>query len=399
MAQNPQQVQDLLTQIEAIYRRIGETNPFKNFNASAFTDVNDAVRVLEQGLISSRRRLNDLVNDAGELVSSFRSIVSEVKAGNVALSSTTKSFNGLTSIASKMQSDQAGINVLRKKELQSLQKQFEQEQLNLETNREALGLRAQELAQKKRSQGLTAGEEKELLKVQSAHRATVSLMHDQDSAMAELNAKIKERLEREEKIEKAMGLGGAAIEATVQTLGKLGMGGLADKLGLDDANKKMREMSESMVANGENTGKFSNKMKILKGGIKEAGTNLIQNLKDPLAITALLAKEFIDALIKGDKATGELAKGFNMSYSAASNLRKDLATTAALSNDVNVNIAGLQESMMAVGKTLGSNVKLNQQDLVTFTKLREQAGMSNEELASMQKLTLATGGTLEDNTG
>ena len=399
MAQTPQQVQELLTQIEAIYRRIGETNPFQNFNAGAFNDVNAAVQVLEQGLITGKRRLNDLVNDAGELVSSFRSIVSEVKAGNVALTSTTKSFNGLTSIASKIQSDQAGINVLRKKELQSLQKQFEQEKLNLGTNRDALGQRAQELAQKQRTQGLTVAERKELLKVQAAHRATVSLIHDQDSSMAELNRKLKERLEREEKIEEAMGLGGAAVEATSTALNKLGLGGLASKLGLDDVKTKMREMSESMAANGEETGKFSNKMEILKGGIKQAGTNLIQNLKDPLAVASLLAKEFVGALLNADKATGDLAKGFNMSYSAASNLRKDLAVTANLSNDVNVNIAGLQESMMAVGKTLGSNVKLNEKDLVTFTKLREQAGMSNEELASMQRLTLATGGNLEDNTG
>lgn len=399
MATDPNEVQRLLREIEAIYRRIGDTNPFKNFNASAFNDVNDAIRVLEQGLVTGKKRLQDLISDAGELVSSFKAIVSEVKSGNVALTSTTKSFNGLTSIASKLQSDQAGINTLRKKELESLQKQFEQEKLNLETNREALGQRAQELAQKQRTQGLTVAERRELLKVQSAHRATVSLMHDQDSAMAELNRKIKERLEQEEKIEQALGLGGAAINATKTALDKLGLGGLADKLGLDAVNKRMREMAESAAANGEETSKFSTKMKILKGGIKEAGKNLVEGLKDPLAITALLAKEFVGALINGDKATGELAKNFNMSYSAASNLRKDLGATAALSNDVNVNVAGLQESMTAVGRTLGSNVKLNQQDLVTFTKLREQAGMTNEELASMQRLTLATGGTLEDNTG
>jgi hypothetical protein len=399
MAQTPEQVQQLLRDIEAIYRRIGESNPFKNFNAGAFNDVNDAVLVLEQGLITGRRRLNDLINDAGELVSSFRSIVSEVKAGNAALTSTTKSFNSLTSIASKIQSDQAGINVLRKKELQSLQDQFKQEKLNLETNKDSLEVRKNQLESLQQTQALTAAQQLELEKVTAAHDATTSLIDDQDSAMSELNRKIKERLEQEEKIEKALGLGGAAIGAIKGGLDKLGMGGLGDKLGLDDVNTKMREMSESMVANGEDTDKFSNKMKVLKGGIKEAGKNLVENLKDPLAITALLAKEFVDALIKGDKATGELAKGFNMSYSAASDLRKDLSTSAALSNDVNISVAGLQESMMAVGKTLGTNVKLNKEDLNTFTKLREQAGMSNEELASMQKLTLATGGTLENNTG
>lgn len=399
MAQNPQQVQDLLNQIEAVYRRIGETNPFQNFDSSAFNSVNDAILVLDQGLISSRRRLQDLINDAGELVSSFRAIVSEVKSGNVALTSTTKSFNGLTSIAAKMQSDQAGINVLRKKELQSLQKQFEQEQLNLQTNREALGLRARELAQKKRSQGLTAGEQRELQKVQSAHKATVSLMHDQDSAMSELNRKLKERLEREEKIETAGGLGAAAVEATSEALNKIGLGGLTEKLGLDKVKEKMREISETVSEGGTKTVSFKDKMKVLKGGISEAGKNLVENLKDPLAITVLLTKEMVAALQEGDKATGELAKGFNMSYRQASAMRQELTVAAATTGDVNVNTKGLQESMIAVGKTLGTNVALNQKDLVTFTKLREQSGLTNENLAAMQRFTLATGGTLEDTTG
>jgi hypothetical protein len=397
--QNPQQVQDLLRDIEAIYRRIGETNPFRNFDASAFTDVNDAITVLEQGLISSRRRLSDLINDAGELVSSFRAITSEVTSSNIALSSSTKSFNKLSSIASKMQSDQAGINVLRKKELQSLQKQFEQEQLNLGTNKQSLEQKEQELEQKKISQGLTAAEERELLKVQAAHQATVSLIQDQDSAMAELNRKLEARLKHEEKIEKAMGLGGAAVGALGGALEKLGLGGLSNKLGLDAVNEKMREMSETMIANGENTDTFASKMKVLKGGIKEAGKNLIDNLKDPLAVATLLAKEFVTALLDGDKATGDLAKGFNMSYEAASDLRSELNTVANLSADINVNTKGLQESMMAVGKTLGTNVALNEKDLLTFTKLREQSGMTNENLAAMQRFTLATGGTLEDNTG
>jgi hypothetical protein len=36
--------------------------------------------------------------------------------------------------------------------------------------------------------------------------------------------------------------------------------------------------------------------------------------------------------------------------------------------------------MMAVGQALGSNAKLNKEDLVTATKLREQAGFTNEEI-------------------
>jgi hypothetical protein len=53
--------------------------------------------------------------------------------------------------------------------------------------------------------------------------------------------------------------------------------------------------------------------------------------------------------------------------------------------------------MMAVGQALGSNAMLNEKDLVTFTKLREQAGFTNDELLGIEKTTLATGGNLEKN--
>ena len=42
---------------------------------------------------------------------------------------------------------------------------------------------------------------------------------------------------------------------------------------------------------------------------------------------------------------------------------------------------------------------LNQQDLITFTKLREQAGLTNEELVGIQAISLATGQSLEQITG
>jgi hypothetical protein len=178
----------------------------------------------------------------------------------------------------------------------------------------------------------------------------------------------------------------------------MGLGGLGKALGLDQVKAKMEEVAAETVKGANYTGGFADKMKVLKGGVKEAGTQFIQSLKDPAAITSLLIKEMVAALQAGDAATGELAKGFNMSYNEASALRKELSVSAAISNDVNVSTKGLQDSMVAIGKTLGSNAKLNEADLITFTKLREQAGYTNEELASIQTLSLANGKSLEDNT-
>ena len=87
-----------------------------------------------------------------------------------------------------------------------------------------------------------------------------------------------------------------------------------------------------------------------------------------------------------------------MSYGEANATRQELSQMAALSGDVALNTKALQESLIAVGNSLGSNASLNEKDLKTFTKLREQAGYTNDELVGIQKLSLVNGKSLEDNT-
>jgi hypothetical protein len=139
-------------------------------------------------------------------------------------------------------------------------------------------------------------------------------------------------------------------------------------------------------------------IKGLSAGISNLSGQVFKSLTNPANIALFVFTEIIATLKSVDSAIGDLAKGFDLTYNGAANLRMELTDIANLSGDVAVTTKGLQESMMAVGQTLGSNARLNKEDLITFTKLREQAGYTNDELAGIQKLTLATGGNLEDNT-
>jgi hypothetical protein len=88
----------------------------------------------------------------------------------------------------------------------------------------------------------------------------------------------------------------------------------------------------------------------------------------------------------------------NMTYSEAIGTQQELTAMAASSFDVALNTKNLSETLMFVGKQLGSNAKLNEADLKTFTKLREQAGFTNEELYGIQQLSLVNNKSLEKNT-
>jgi hypothetical protein len=393
----PEELNKQFEKLQRLATTLGKN--ISNFNLGPV--ANDAALVGE--LIEKwGNELDDSLASVNDLSTGFQSVVQEISKGNVGLASTKKTFNSLTSLAQQLAYDQAGINKLSEKELQTLLKKSQQYKQDSTTNNNILAQRKALLIAENISDAISLEQKKknraEIAQINGAMVDNKSIIDEESQAYKDLNIAIRARLDTEEKIGKTMGVTGAAVDGVGNALDKMGLGGLGKALGLDAVKAKMKEISEE-TAKGENyTGGFSDKMKVLKGGVKEAGASFVENLKDPAAVTGILIKEMVDALVKGDAATGELAKGFNMTYAAASNLRSELNDIANLSADANVTTKGLQESMVAVGKTLGSNAKLNDDDLITFTKLREQAGYTNEELASIQTLSLANGKSLEDNT-
>lgn len=139
---------------------------------------------------------------------------------------------------------------------------------------------------------------------------------------------------------------------------------------------------------------FGDKIKVMNTYFSQAAKGLTKMFSDPLFYIKLILDVFKDL----DTGIGDFAKSMNLSYQDAAKMNNKFNDIANSSNDIFVTTKGIRETMAAIGKSLGTNAILNAKDAVTFTKLREQAGFTNEELSKMQQLTLATGGNLEDNT-
>jgi hypothetical protein len=150
----------------------------------------------------------------------------------------------------------------------------------------------------------------------------------------------------------------------------------------------------STAAQEESARKGSTRFSVMAKTAGAVGKSLAGSLTDPLFIITQIFDIF-----KGiDSGAGELAKGMNMSYREALAFRDQLGEAAKNANDVAVTTKRNQESYMAISQALGANADINEKELKTFTKLREQAGYTNDELVSMQKMSLVTGKTLEDTT-
>jgi hypothetical protein len=374
----------------------------KNLNSFNLAPVARDAALVGELIEKWGSELDDSLSSVNDLASGFQSVVQEISKGNIGLASTKKTFNSLTSIAQQLAYDQAGINKLSEKELQNLLKKSQQSKQDAATNNSILAQRKAALIAENQSSAISLEQKKknraEISQITGAMVDNQSIINEESQSYNDLNTAIRSRLELEEKIGKTMGIAGAAVDGVGTALDKMGLGGLGKALGLDAVKAKMKEVADETAKGANYTGGFTDKMKVLKSGATEAGKQLKASLQDPTVVSTFLIKQFIDALKSVDSLAGDTAKQFNLSYKEASQLNNQLTNTAALSGDAAVNTKGLNESMMAVGKTLGSNAKLNDADLITFTKLREQAGYTNEELASIQTLSLANGKSLEDNT-
>ena len=142
-------------------------------------------------------------------------------------------------------------------------------------------------------------------------------------------------------------------------------------------------------------------MLALKAGFKVLGPIIAAAFGPVVIITQLLS-----ALVKGDKAAGDMAKSMNITTKAALGTRIELRQMAESQLDINnlsagnaVTTEGLQETLMSINKTLGTSTMLSEDMLVQFTQMRKMAGFTNEELIGIAKISLTTGKDMESITG
>jgi len=371
------QIKKLNDQIQELNKQLGG----KQIKIFDVKELNEAERVVK----SLKQELQDATNDISGIASGFKNVVQEMQKTSKPLADAKKSFNALSGLAQKLQNDQVGINKLSKKELISIQDKIKAEKENqktLYTN----------LKQKYEANSITDRELAALVEIEGTLANENVLYND-------LLTTAKKRLAEEEKISDAMGLGGAMIGGLKSALDKLGMGGLVDQLGINDAEDAMSKVADEVTKGGTETATFGGKVQILKAGIGSLGKSMIKNLTDPLALAKFLGDQLIDAIKGVDSGAGDLAKNLNMSYTEALATRKEFAKQANDSGNIFVTTKGIQESQMAINNALGTSVVLAGENAIAFTEMRDMAGFTNEELIGINNISLATGKSMNDITG
>jgi hypothetical protein len=160
-------------------------------------------------------------------------------------------------------------------------------------------------------------------------------------------------------------------------------------------NQNKVTLSQLAAQNAKYAG-MNGHLAVLGKGIKSMGSSLVQNLTNPITQATFIVTQLMDAFKAIDNGAGKLAKGMNISYGEALKVREQFAEIARSSDSTFVTTEKLSESYLAISQALGANVRISEKDLDTFTKLREQAGYTNEELIGINKISMATGKSVDD---
>ena len=391
----PKEIQKQLEKIQNLYDQLGKTNPFAGADADAISKSTKEVQKLGDALEGVQGKVDNLDQTFSDLQTQLRNTINEIKKGPDATTRLAKGFRGVLAEVKKLAYEEEGLDRLSIDQLKNLKKRASQRQKDASDA-------AKDLLTESGLQGMINRKvdrrKKEYRNLTDAQKSAIGFLTNEDETLLEINKKIAKRIAFEEQVNKNLGLGGNLIKGIGGALEKMGMGGLAKQLGLDEAQEKMREVSEEIENSDSGLSAMQKKRKVLSAGFNSMGKSLIKNLKDPLSIGLFLFNGLFDAIKAVDKQSGELAKGLNMSYNEAAALSSELSHAANKSGELKLTTEGLGKALLAVNEITGVYTIENSKNLETFQMLHKTAGLTYEQMGGIYSVTQATGGDLEKNT-
>ena len=328
----------------------------------------DSVKQVERDIAKNKKIQNDIVRQQLNLE---KEIGNEGKKRIQFVRNQEKGLSKSRDILKELREKEAAGDTIAKRAANTLQVQLRARQKSLNTQ----------------MQNLTF-EEKQYMMLQNA-----------SGVLEENNEYLTEQLRLQNNLAKSQGLITSALGGANSAMKKLGLGGLADKLGLEAATKKSKEMIYELTNGGQKAlGAFGK----LRVGIVAVGTALKSAL-GPVAIIGMLvslfqtfkknAEEAAEAIKVVDQNTKDLGRSLGVSDAVAS---KVAASARSIGSAMGITTTMATQAANQIYSALDGAEQVSQKTLDTFMKLNVFAGMSAESLASMYRFAKLTGESAAD---
>lgn len=413
-------IQELLEKIKLQSDELGREFPFANDprfqseqSIQGIQDYGKAFEDLNNQAESFSTLLDGINNDLGGIAASITATIQELGATSEGYNNIKTSLRGIGKIARDLKLDQEDLVRLNAKQLESLDKRLQQNIALYEINQSAIQQRKEDLQdeisiieEEKRRGAILSKRELNTLDKKKKELADIIIAEnlindeiearnplldgniDREKTLSQiLEARIQQRKREEEEIKGAT----KQAKSLSDFLGKIPLVGPAAKEAFQDLEAEIRKVREE-------TGKIPEDFNGLAVFIGKLGKRVAG------LIPILLVNQLIKSLKEVDATAGNLAKQFNFTYFEAQRIRQEFTSIAGSTSDIFVTSKGLLETISAINKSLGTNQFSGlsggfQESLVFLTKLREQAGLTNEELVGVSQLVLSTAKGAEEITG
>jgi hypothetical protein len=377
--QKLKQAKNLLEQIQKVYDELGKTNPFQGMDPNTVALSNKEIDKLEIALTGITKKANDLEKGFGGIAKSIGASLAEMTKQSSATNRTVKAMRGLSSISESLKNDQSDLSKLSLKELEdkrdkakilsqeaksqaALVKQ-KYDEITLDKNGNQL--QGDELNAKLKSLGISKSELQTMNEIVAAHEA-------QFPVLDELNAKIEERIQKEKKVNKAMGLTKVALE---------GMGKIPIVGPLLDVNKALGAARKKAEAG-------KNSFQVMGAAMGSMGKSLASSLGDPLVVIGLLIKGFkmfLDIGFAADKQITDLSKSMAVSHEEAAATRDRMIEIQNSGKDIFMTTKNQVEAQMELASAMGATRGFTEQQIADQVLLTKKMGLTAEEAGGIQK--------------
>ena len=324
----------------------------------------------------------DKNKDAQELtgiLGTVNDLLKEIETRNKMLkdgfAATKDSLSSLVDIASQFNDHQSKTKELSSDQLKNLSEKIKTEKENLKLSQESL---IQKIKSNQAEKDAIAKQKSQLETKSATKKLTAEEIKQLNTLKAQYQSISETLNQQNESLDHSRDI----LEDMDGSIGDL-------EKGLDRAAKKARGLE------------------MLKGigGSLDKVNSPLEGMLNPLNLINNVIGFVLGTVTKLDTELGDAAKSMNMTYNAAGKSRLEMTRFAESTGDALVNSTHLQESVLSINESLGSNVAFEQmtesfqKDVAFLSKMSHYAGLTADEANSIAKLTLATGQSAEDFTG
>jgi hypothetical protein len=380
----------LLEETSKLSSKIGEDFDSYNFPTQSAKITVAEFEKLKKIAQSVKEEYKEFTSDISSAVQGFKESVNEMKNFKSGVSEATSIYKKLGDIALDIQQSQSGISKISLKELEANKKKIETQLLIAKNTKTTLERELSIL-------GNTEKDIKQREKIELSLKNINALLKDEDNNLKQTTETLEDNITQAKKFENALGLTGVAADGITESLNKLGLSSLSERLGISDAKDEAESYAEVLKSSGEDIGSINNQFKIAGNFVSNLGKNLLSAFA-PLDLAVIAIGFIVDAMVSADKRAGQLAKNFGISYDAARGLSNELNNTANSSYLLNITTQGLAETFTEINNRYGTFAVISDKNLETFSELKDLVGLTSETIGTISDLSLLTGENAEDIT-